>query len=304
MNKIFKIIICCMILITYSCKDDYDDNLYSEELPDDQFISDNGTVFFTGNLNCNSGIYSVGNTNIVTGLSIPNNLPESFDLSGYLPPIGNQGRQGSCVSWATTYYLKSFQERIESGIEYNPNRIMSPSYTYNQITQGTCIGTSFESTLDILKEKGAISISEFPYFDYTCNAQPTTLQNSLAAPNKISDYKYLSGINMVPEMKTLIYNQKPILISVFLTKEFGKIDSLGLCAYREHTVDPNKKGGCHAMLVVGYSDLYNAFKVVNSWGELWGDDGFIWIDYKAFDNVLDPNYGFKVINQAIIVNDL
>ena len=307
MNKIFKVILCCTILIIYSCKDDYDDNLFSEELPelpDNQFISDNGIIYFTGILDCNNGIYSVGSTNIVTGLNIPNNLPESFDLSEYLPPIGNQGRQGSCVSWATTYYLKSFQERIESGLEYVPNRIMSPSYTYNQITQGTCEGTSFESTLDILKEKGAISISEFPYFDNTCSIQPTALQNSLAAPNKISDYKYLSGINMVLEMKTLINNQKPILISAFLTKEFGKTDSFGLCAYREHAVDPNKKGGCHAMLVVGYSNLYNAFKVVNSWGEMWGNNGFVWIDYKAFNNVLNPSYSFRVINQAIVVNDL
>jgi cathepsin K len=304
MKKTQKLILFFIFILMFSCKDDYDDNLVNEELPDDQFIANDGNVYFTGILDCNNGIYSVGNTNIVTGLNIPTNLPESFDLSQYLPPIGDQGRQGSCVSWATTYYLKSFQERIQSGLEYNLDRIMSPSYTYNQISQGICEGTTIESTLDILKEKGAISISEFPYLDYTCSLQPTETQNNLAAPNKISDYKYLSGINMVLEMKTLLHNQKPILISAFLTKEFGKIDNLGLCAYREHTVDPNKKGGCHAMLVVGYSDLFNAFKVVNSWGELWGDDGFVWIDYKAFDDVLNPNYRFRVIHQAIVVDDL
>lgn len=299
-----KLILFFLFILTLSCKDDYDDNLFVEELPDNQFISDDDITYFTGLLDCNSGVYSVSSTDILTDLIIPNNLPENHDLSEFLPPIGDQGRQGSCTSWAITYYLKSFQERIQSGLEYNPNRIMSPSYTYNQISQGLCEGTSLESTLDILKEKGAVSISEFPYLDYTCSRQPTTLQNSLAVPNKISGYKYLSGVNMVLEMKTLINNQKPILISAFLTKEFGKTDSLGLCAYREHAVDPNIKGGCHAMLVVGYSDLYNAFKVVNSWGELWGNDGFVWIDYNAFNDVLNPNNNFKVINQAIVVYDL
>lgn len=58
------------------------------------------------------------------------------------------------------------------------------------------------------------------------------------------------------------------------------------------------------MVVVGYSDSYNAFKVVNSWGESWGDNGFVWIDYKAFNDILNPNKSFKVINQAIVVFDL
>ncbi|GGD33234.1 C1 family peptidase [Flavobacterium orientale] len=305
MKKILKLVLFCSFLFTLSCIDDYDDNLFVEELPKNQFVADDGTIYFTGliDLGCNDGNYSVDNSNTVIDLDIPNNLPPSLDLSQFLPPIGNQGQQGSCTSWATTYYLKSFQERIESGLEYNPNRIMSPSYTYNQITQGICGGTTFESTLEILQEKGAVTIDEFPYFDFTCSSQPTALQNSLAEPNKISGYKYLSGVNMVLEMKTLIHDQTPILISAFLTKNFGKIDSLGLTAYREHAVDPTLKGGCHAMLVVGYSDVYNAFKVVNSWGETWGDDGFVWIDYKAFDEVLNPNYSFKVINKAIVVYD-
>ena len=109
---------------------------------------------------------------------------------------------------------------------------------------------------------------------------------------------------MVLEMKSLIYNQTPILISAFLTKEFGKTDSFGLTAYRQHNVNSNTKGGCHGMVVVGYSDTYNAFKVVNSWGESWGDNGFVWIDYNAFTDILNPNKSFKVINQAIVVFDL
>ena len=54
------------------------------------------------------------------------------------------------------------------------------------------------------------------------------------------------------------------------------------------------------MLVVGYSDEYNAFKVVNSWGENWGSDGFVWIDYAAFENASDPSANFRVINNAYV----
>mgnify|MGYP002783814575 CR=1 FL=1 len=303
-NRIFLLVLACSFLAISSCKDDLDDNLFYEGLPDNQFIADDGNVYATGVSGCSNGDYMVDNTKIVTGLSIPNNLPESFDLSEYLPPIGNQGRQGSCVSWATTYYLKSFQERIESGLPFSDSRIMSPAYTYNQVTQGTCSGTTFESTLDILKQQGVISLFEFPYSDSSCSLQPNEFQINSAAANKISNYKYLSGLNMVNEMKTLLINQQPILISAFLTKQFGKKDALGLTAYRAHTINPRMVGDCHAMLVVGYSDEYNAFKVVNSWGESWGDAGFVWIDYNAFEDVLNQNKAFKVINQAIVVEDL
>ncbi len=36
--------------------------------------------------------------------------PPAHDNSAGLPPIGDQGAQNSCASWATGYYLKSYQE--------------------------------------------------------------------------------------------------------------------------------------------------------------------------------------------------
>src|SRR5690606_11872331 len=120
-----------------------------------------------------NGNYSIQEDKVLEDLTIPTELPDEFDLSSFLPPIGNQGRQGSCTSWAITYYLKSFQEKIESGLPYSSNNIMSPAYTYNQISQGICEGTALESTLEILKQKGAVSLESFPYLDYSCNIQPT-----------------------------------------------------------------------------------------------------------------------------------
>jgi cathepsin K len=58
--------------------------------------------------------------------------------------------------------------------------------------------------------------------------------------------------------------------------------------------------GAHAMLVGGYSDQFKAFKLVNSWGAGWGDGGFVWVDYEAFDNVFDLNNPFRVLCQAFV----
>lgn len=303
MQKLLLILTCLAIV---SCKHDYDDLIENKNsITDIEYISQEGVTYYTGSLGCAAnGSYFYKSDKVLEDLVVPTNLPDNIDLSVFLPPVGDQGKQGSCISWATTYYLKSFQERIQSGLLYDESRIMSPAYTYNQIVQGACGGTIFESTLDVLKSKGAASLQSFPYSDLNCFTQPSLIQNEEAAFNKISDYKYLSGQNMVLEMKTLLTQETPILISVFLTKKFGETDDLGLTSYREHVVDFTD-GGCHGMLVVGYSDTKNAFKVVNSWGENWGNNGgFVWIDYAAFHNVADNTASFRVISTAIIAYDL
>ncbi len=258
--------------------------------------------FATGCTCTGHGEYNVDTNNLLTSFTLPNDLPNDHDLSYLLPPIKSQGQQGSCVSWAISYYMKSLQEKIEYGSEFTYEKITSPAYTYNQITQGNCSGTQLSATLELLKQKGVCSLASFPYSDTNCDLQPTNDQDKQALENRISDYKSLSGENMVNEMKGLIYKQTPIIIAAYLSQEFGKIDNFGLTAYREHNIDYSLER-CHAMLVVGYSDDYNAFKVVNSWGADWGDGGFVWIDYAAFDNVSDENAQFRVINEAYVAFD-
>jgi hypothetical protein len=46
------------------------------------------------------------------------------------------------------------------------------------------------------------------------------------------------------------------------------------------------KVGAHAMVVVGYSKKRNAFKVLNSWGQKWGANGYVWIDYSLFNSAM------------------
>jgi len=262
------------------------------------FTDENGNVFYTG-LSCDHGSpgYGAGD-NVLEDLEIPSDLPMTFDLSELLPPVDSQGSMGSCVSWAISYYMKSMQEHIETGILTR----LSPAYTYNQISQGVCGGTALVETLEILKEKGVSSWSSFPYTDTDCTTQPDDAHHEDAVINKIADYKGLSGENMVNEIKTLITQQTPIIIAVSLSDQFGRIDDFGGAAYRPHIVD-YAKTSCHAMLVVGYDNLQNAFKVVNSWGTDWGNGGFVWIDYKAFENV-DTTAAFRVINAAYIAYDL
>ena len=49
----------------------------------------------------------------------------------------------------------------------------------------------------------------------------------------------------------------------------------------------------HAMVVIGYSDDRNAFKIINSWGTEWCDGGYGWLDYNHFNRVVRGAYRVK-----------
>ncbi|MHB8894743.1 MAG: hypothetical protein ACYC99_06130, partial [Candidatus Geothermincolia bacterium] len=73
-------------------------------------------------------------------------LSASADMSGQIPPIGDQGQQGSCVAWATSYYYKSWSEKLEhaSWNLADPRYEFSPSFVYNQINGGGDNGSTFD----------------------------------------------------------------------------------------------------------------------------------------------------------------
>jgi C1A family cysteine protease len=310
--KKFQILLLALLLSLAGCYSDRDDlnpdggTPNNPEIPqenENKFVAEDGEVYSTG-LECDgSGDYNIDVENVLEALVIPESLPQTFDLSELLPPVGDQGELGSCASWATSYYMKSFQEKIETDLPYSEATIFSPSYTYNQLTTDDCGGTSIAETLALIEEQGVAALELFPYTENECATQPSETVIEAANDAKIADYKSLSGENMIAEMKTLLTQQQPIIIGAVLSPEFGKTDSFGLAAYREHAVD-YEDVTCHAMLVVGFNDEFNAFKVVNSWGEAWGDNGFAWIDYQAFENVSDESASFKVINQAYVAYDL
>jgi hypothetical protein len=54
-------------------------------------------------------------------------LSASADLSAKLPPVGDQGNQGSCAAWATSYYYKSWSEKQE----HTTWDLTNPYYQYS-----------------------------------------------------------------------------------------------------------------------------------------------------------------------------
>lgn len=309
-----KLLLLSLFTLLYACDSTYDFDLkdridygYDEEgdpvidnIEDDAEIEENFQFGLGGGFCYGFNTPDAEEAEII---ELGDDIPSEHDLSEYLPEVRSQGKQGSCVAWATGYYLKSFHENYEDelrGIFFTENE-MSPAYIYNQIKVAGCAdGSVIQHALDTIVNQGIPDWAAMPYDQNECDTQPDDAQKLLAEPNIIEDYSYIGIDVLLEQTKAYLLNDQPVVIAITIDRNyFGARDEQGNHIYRKFK---NPHGG-HAMLVVGYSDEMNAFKVVNSWGKEWGNEGFVWLDYKAFSEANDPDSDFKVLCEAWVTTD-
>lgn len=201
------------------------------------------------------------------------------DLSALFPKPGNQGEQGSCVAWATAYAARSYYDaRQQSSKPSDSKHVFSPAFVYNQLKMGGCDGgSSMSMALDLLKKTGVASLAEFPYDPHNCSLLPDARVVSEAASFRIDDWKKVDGHNL-DDIKGQIFAGNPVVFGMFVSDSF---DRLGKNQIYNDLSSPRTGG--HAMVLVGYSEARQAFKLVNSWGDNWADKGFGWISYQAIE---------------------
>jgi hypothetical protein len=205
-------------------------------------------------------------------------FPPETDLSKYFPKPGDQGKQGSCVAWATAYAARSYLEARRQGSNpHTPDQIFSPAFIFNQVKVGNCEdGGSISDALGILKNTGVASLADFPYVEGSCSRLPDAKVLSEAAPFRIKNWKKVDT-EQLDDVKGQIYAGNPVIFGMFVSRAFENLKKNQL--YDD--ISSDRTGG-HAMVLVGYSEPKQAFKLINSWGDTWGDEGFGWISYRAF----------------------
>ena len=212
----------------------------------------------------------------------------SADLSSYMPPVGNQGSNYSCVAWATTYYLKAYHENREHGWDPAASaHRFSPMFVYNQVNNGRDAGISFAGAFSVLKPKGCAPLSVFNILSGDYRTWPDIAQCEAAMPYRADAAAVIFGIGgagdwALSQMKALLDRGEPSVIGVDVYTDFYP-------ASPDYFYDgPSPTAtyrGAHALTVCGYDDAkcgQGGLKVVNSWGTGWGNRGYGWISYDFF----------------------
>lgn len=224
-------------------------------------------------------------------------LPSQISLERYAPRRRHQGRQGSCVGWASAYAARTILQSRTSG--QNPNNVtFSPSYLYNQIALTGCQGAYMLDAMKAMKQNGGLPFSQFRYDERTCSNEPSQSQKQSGAQYRIRGYDRLTlgANNYKPDIigiKQHLAQGNPVVIGMMVGGTFMN-SMVNRSLWQPNQRDYGMRGySGHAMCVIGYDDNKQggAFQIMNSWGEDWGNDGIAWVRYRDFEHFTREAYG-------------
>ncbi len=235
-----------------------------------------------------------------------NPLPERVSLLQYAPKRRNQGRQGSCVAWASAYAARTILESKRTG--RRPDQVaFSPSFMYNQIKidGSNCQGSYIKRAMDNMYGQGAVLYKDFSYDESSCAKEPSAMLKRKANDFKIKGFQRLTetGQSSMEEMLSIKQNLakgSPVVIGMMVGGSF-MTNMMGKDVWIPTRSDYDKSGfGGHAMCVIGYDDFKESgsFLIMNSWGEDWGNKGVCWVRYSDFKEFNVESYGLYPMGDA------
>jgi C1A family cysteine protease len=190
--------------------------------------------------------------------------------TAYVSPVKNQGSCGSCWAFSTVAGLES-QAMISTGglpIDLSEQALISCG------SVGTCSGGSVAIASNFLRDVGVPVESCFKY-TATNNVCTNACLNWQDGAQRITGWHRASTAKItVDDMKNALYSYGPIIASMSVYNDFYSYRS-GVYSY-----STGDYLGAHAVLVVGFDDVQQAFIVKNSWGSGWGEAGYFMISYN------------------------
>jgi len=238
-------------------------------------------------------------------------LPNSISLRDYAPPVMMQSGN-SCTGYAVAYSALSIMHNIQLGITkefqkrftaFDPYFIYSISHFKSDEVKNCNDGTYMGFAFINLKSIGCKKLWMSPLLN--CNKKAKSKHYSLSTPFSIKkfekfDKNTLSDVNKLEDkIKIALNSKKPVVIGLKYTNSMQKDN------FKDGSVNDNglwqpsyydKFQGGHAVTIIGYDDdkFGGSYEIMNSWGDKYGDNGFMWIKYKDLKKVIVRAYVMEI----------
>ena len=199
----------------------------------------------------------------------PMELPSRFSTSDYITWIKDQGNEGACAGFSTSY-LRKVQENVEKvnkGKEIYKDDI-NPFFIYNMRPNYPAPGANLRDIFKVLQNTGCVWESQW------CGKSgvpPKEIQE-VAGDWRLSHYASIDSLS-TELIKQAIYQSGGAIISipVYSDAPYGKM-----------WVNRGEEIGGHALYLAGWDDEMSCFFGPNSWGSEWGEkrDGWFYLPYN------------------------
>lgn len=244
----------------------------------------------------------------IDNLGFADLLPFASSLETYVPPVKFQDG-GTCVGFASFYYglstmynakfdLKTPEEKLAHS--FDPYFIYS--YVFND--SDTCDeGLSFYDGFQNLKDLGTKKLFFPPFSDCNTKWSVEALESIsvYTKPYAIKEYYSLDknkypAKEVIEAIKGSIYNKTPVITGFKFVASMDSYSSNNMLGVKNDGLWEPKAyeevTSGHALCVIGYNDnkFEGAFKIVNSWGEDYGDNGYLWVKYDDFIEFVEEIY--------------
>lgn len=212
-------------------------------------------------------------------------LPESVDWrkKNAVTDVKNQGNCGSCWAFSSTGAIEGQYHRETNKLEsFSEQQLVDCSSDFDN---HACQGGLMDSAFKYVKEAGGLETEKaYPYVSgETGEANPKCLFKKSKAKVRVTSVKDIPQFDADALMHAVAFEGP---VSVAINAGLPSFPSYHSGIYSDKDCSGDMESLNHGVLLVGYGTEKGKpyWLIKNSWGELWGDKGYIKI-LRTSDNM-------------------
>ncbi len=226
-------------------------------------------------------ISEMENQNVPSAIMPSASLPAfNWRDNGKDSPVKYQGLCGSCWSFTSAaVYETNYNIKNDQMLDISEQFILDCAEDRRGKDAGSCNGGWYGGVFDYLMSHSAMTEKQKPYKGKSGFCSSSFSNNK--KKYTVVKWGYLrrdAGIPSIRAMKRAIVKYGAIAASVKVTPAFQAYKS---GVFNEMARVSGPRDVNHAITIVGWDDNKRAWLVKNSWGPQWGENGYIWVDYRS-----------------------
>lgn len=206
----------------------------------------------------------------------------------WMMPIRNQRQCGSCAAFGITAMLEI---RVKQDLDEPNLRIDLSDSQCLTCAGGDCVdGITLPQGIAVMEIEGLVTEECGPYTEEGTTVILTECDAVCEGGDR--GRAYLRGVQLLdfaelPDLADQVALMKkalmesPLLVRIAVWSDLFNYDG---GVYVNASAAEDEIVGYHALLLVGWDDARGAWLVRNSWGDGWGNDGYLWLGYGASDS--------------------